>query len=554
MSIVNRSIEENFLPIGSSILDLWKKRPIEIIKQMNNLVSTQNMIFSDTTIDNYISLTEYYGFQGYFTQLEREDLASGKFREEISGPDMLIFYPHNRLNYISNYLTSREIRNNSCPLTDIREGQLIDIITGQKITEGDISINNRCYAVKTIKSIIEIDPTITDEDLNIIYTQSELFELLEYLRVQDIPSEEKITLLTEGLQNIITRNKKCQYGEMENGQLIDPISGEPIEKNELYFLNSRCYARSTIGEYIRRGKRVDPFSRVPLKQQVINEFIPSVPPVPPVPPLLTLHEITYEQLSTYNFPEHLNKLIINNAQLNSLVGINFPATLKKLKINYTQITSLDGVIFPNGLEFLSLSDNQITSLDGVILPLNLKELYLTDNQITSLNGVIFPLNLEVLYLSNNQITSLVGVIFPLNLDDLHLSYNQITSLVGVNLPDNITLLNLSNNQITSLNGVIFPLNLHDLILSNNQITSLDGVIFPLNLKELYLSDNQITSLNGVIFPLNLIKLYLSDNQISSLVDVNLPLNLHDLYLSNNLVHSLLNAPLNLRRQDLRVTF
>jgi hypothetical protein len=190
-------------------------------------------------------------------------------------------------------------------------------------------------------------------------------------------------------------------------------------------------------------------------------------------------------------PPTLTILQINNAYIESVVGVSFRDNLTEINLNYNRIAILVGVQFPPNLTILRLAGNNITGLQGVQFPQTLTTLNLDHNHINSLEGVQFPQTLTTLDLGYNFITTLERIQFPPNLTELLLNDNNISVMSGVQFPNVLTSLNLSNsdergddrggygyNQIKSFNDVRFPPTLTVLNLQRNRLEMLGRLIDP----------------------------------------------------------------------------
>jgi hypothetical protein len=212
-------------------------------------------------------------------------------------------------------------------------------------------------------------------------------------------------------------------------------------------------------------------------------------------------------------PPTLTVLQINNAYMQSIVGVRFPVNITEINLSNNLITTLVGVQFPPNLTILRLGGNQIKTLQGVQFPPTLTTLYLNSNGIESLQGVQFPQTLTTLYLGYNIIKSLQGVQFPQTLTTLDLGYNLIQDLDKIQFPPNLTELQLNDNKISHMTGVQFPPGLTNLNLSNsdtrgderggyeyNQIKSFNDVKFPPSLTALNLERNRLQTIGSIIDP------------------------------------------------------
>jgi len=103
----------------TTIIDLWTKLPIETVKKYNKIIYG---ITPKTICGNYIVLTEYYGTKGYFTENERKDLASRKFREELKNPDLQY---EDRIKYIKDYFEAKKEKDKICSHTQIKKGKIV---------------------------------------------------------------------------------------------------------------------------------------------------------------------------------------------------------------------------------------------------------------------------------------------------------------------------------------------------------------------------------------------------------------------------------------------
>jgi hypothetical protein len=202
---------------------------------------------------------------------------------------------------------------------------------------------------------------------------------------------------------------------------------------------------------------------------------------------------TPEKLQKYldRCPPTLTALQINNAYMQSIVGVRFPVNITEINLSNNLITTLVGVQFPPNLTILRLGGNQIKTLQGVQFPSTLTTLYLNSNGIESLQGVQFPPTLTTLDLGYNLIQDLDRIQFPPNLTELRLNDNKISHMTGVQFPPGLTNLNLSNsdtrgddrggyeyNQIKSFNDVKFPPSLTALNLERNRLQTIGSIIDP----------------------------------------------------------------------------
>ena len=360
----------------SSILDIWTFN----FDKVKFLLDKFNLTEAKTRLGKYILLTEYYASQRYFNLNDRNDILSKKFRQELLNPNMKMSYKE-RIEYITNYLNFKNIRDIQCKYTEIKEGKLVDGITFDPIEGVPFVLNGRCYSNSTIDSIIrgnKKDPFTRERIPDEIISQ---FRSIG----------KKVDLSGKNLTN----NDLLNYIFPENTQVLD------LSNNQI---------TSLVGV----------------------DFPPNIK-------TLYLNDNQIISLNNIKLPSNITTLDLSHNKISFLIGAEFPLNLSTIYLNDNQIKSLAGVTFSTNVTIIRLYNNLITSLFGFHFSTNIKILDLEDNEIISLIGINFPETLKTLYLSRNKIESLDGVYFPSKLEKLYLKGNHIKLLDDLNGFDGATI-------------------------------------------------------------------------------------------------------------------
>jgi hypothetical protein len=162
----------------------------------------------------------------------------------------------------------------------------------------------------------------------------------------------------------------------------------------------------------------------------------------------------------------IEKLILNNEDIQSLTGIEAFKNLKRLYAGSNDLTTLD------------LSKN--TMLDT---------LYLAGNKLNTVD-LSFNKNLVYVELISNDLNHITGLINATGLKYLNLSFNYLTEFTIEN-PSLVTL-NIENNDIENFDAYLAT-NLEKLIMYTNKVKTLDFTN-NLKLKILRIADNKLTHL------------------------------------------------------------
>ena len=234
----------------------------------------------------------------------------------------------------------------------------------------------------------------------------------------------------------------------------------------------------------------------------------------------------------------LEKLDLDNNQIQILQGLDKLAQLSELSLQNNQIQTIQGLDKLAQLSRLSLSNNQIQTIQGLDKLTKLFSLSLSNNQIQTIQGLDKLIKLFLLNLDNNQIQTIQGLDKLAQLFFLSLSNNQIQAIQGLDNLAQLSALSLQNNQIQILQGLDKLAQLSTLSLSNNQIQILQGLDKLAQLSVLYLENNQIQILQGLDKLAQLSTLSLQNNQIQILQGLDKLAQLSALSLSNNQIQTI----------------
>ncbi|CAL6005771.1 leucine-rich_repeat protein [Hexamita inflata] len=210
--------------------------------------------------------------------------------------------------------------------------------------------------------------------------------------------------------------------------------------------------------------------------------------------------------------------------LTQITSLKFLAQLEKLNMNNCNLNNINVLRYLTNLKELDLGDNDriddITPLGNL---LQLRILNLQHCCLTNVEALQFLLNLEELNLSKNLNTFSDKVIQRTGyLDTTPLQY--LTKLTTLNLNSCIKL------QLGSLSKLT---NLDQLYISSNNIQEIKALQY-LKLKQLYLSSTKIDDMNALQYLTDLTILDLSKCKLSSVKALKTLVNLKELNLNRDL--------------------
>ena len=231
----------------------------------------------------------------------------------------------------------------------------------------------------------------------------------------------------------------CLYNEFDNDLPIDPVTFEPIQKENIIEIYDRCYDNDTIRQIIEKAKKenkppLDPY-RDPIPKSIINSF--------------TNLTINYQKLYLTTIPILNLNLIELNISNNEIVSIAVLANLKK-------ILKLD------------CSFNKIKDISSLSQLKTLKELYTNNNQIESIPQL--SNTLEIIDLSHNNIKDITKMDNLINVNKIKLNNNNIQNISPLNKSNKLIYLNISNNIISNIKNICNLEDLNKLYLKGNSIT------------------------------------------------------------------------------------
>ncbi|CAL6009307.1 leucine-rich_repeat protein [Hexamita inflata] len=271
---------------------------------------------------------------------------------------------------------------------------------------------------------------------------------------------------------------------------------------------------------------------------------------------LRLNRCILKSVDAFQLP-NLEILGIADLSALNLDNINQFQNLKELDLSgshgldlsllqdLTQITSLK---FFSQLEKLSMNNCELNKIDVLRYLTNLKELDLADNDriddITPLGNL---LQLRILNLEHCRLTNVEALQLLLNLEELNLARNlnifsdkviqhsRYLDTTPLQYLTKLTILNLNSCAKLQLDSLSKLTNLDQLYLSSNSLQDIRA-LQQIKLKQLYLSSTKIDDMNALQYLTDLTILDLNKCKLSSINALKTLVNLKELNLSRELGH------------------
>ena len=305
------------------------------------------------------------------------------------------------------------------------------------------------------------------------------------------------------IENINKCFEKCISNNYEEGIIVDPVSHEPLDKDNMITIGSACYNISTIIDIVNKGNRTDPLTREPLSNEIIERFL--IKRQDHVIIRGTLYEIEDNTLD-------LSFKGITDEDLHLLSNLTFLETLFLCNNHITDISPLSSL---TSLENLDLSNNQITNISPLSYLIRLNIINLSYNQIIDILPLLSLRSLTYLSVCNNQIREIPNLSSLIQLNNINLSNNQIRDISPLSSLTSLKLLNLSNNQIVDISPLSSLTSLKLLNLGNNEIRDISPLLNLQILDNLHLNNNQITDITPLLSLSSLKYLHIKGNNLSN---------------------------------------
>jgi hypothetical protein len=352
----------------------------------------------------------------------------------------------------------------------------------------------------------------------------------------------------KGCVDTITKTNKCEWYnkcgepgriedpeelyELEDNEIpyLDLVSRAPIESDDVYILNGRCYSREGLKHWFstfqdKISKARDPATNAEIELETIVEL--------GLNPADFRH--TYKkEMPKEPMPEELKDLqdmLVREGRISEDEDIRDLDELSMKNLNLKEIPK--GLKYLDNLEFLNLNNNPITQIEN--LPDSLFELWLNNTSVNKIELGSLPSSLEDLHLNNTPINKIENL--PSDLLKLYLSNTSVNEIEPGSLPSSLESLSLGNNNITKIKPGVFPNSLIELDLQRNKIQKIEPGTFPNSLVKLDLHENEIEELTEKdVFPNSLKELYLNDNKIRELKKGVLPDSIETITLEGNKIN------------------
>ena len=249
--------------------------------------------------------------------------------------------------------------------------------------------------------------------------------------------------------------------------------------------------------------------------------------------------------------DSIEKLELNNSNINNISGIEKFTNLEELNLNNNNIKDITKLQTLTHLKRLTAFCNTISNISSISNLVDLEYLDLSKNKLddssnTKTNCISNNLrnltNLKELNLSHNYLRYISGIEYLTNLESLNLYDNAICDIQGIENLIRIETLKLgennefSNYTITGLDELSSLSNLKYLDFSENKTNNIINYISSLiNLEYINLEGNDIANLTGIenLTKLKILRLY--SNKIVDISKLYVLNNLEELILQENLI-------------------
>lgn len=233
---------------------------------------------------------------------------------------------------------------------------------------------------------------------------------------------------------------------------------------------------------------------------------------------LTLHQGTYENLTSISSLSNLKTLVIDGVTLDSaeISSIASLPSLNSLSLIRCNLSSISELANAHQLTYLDLSNNSISNLEPLNALTELEYLNISYNAISQLTALTSATKLRELDISQNAITSLVPLSGCKSLETLKANSTGLINFEGLEKLTELQNLYASGNQISSIEHLAELPKLSVLDLASNLLTDLSVLNGNSTLTSLTFKSNQVSALPT--FAENSVLSYIdgSKNNISSL--------------------------------------
>jgi Leucine-rich repeat (LRR) protein len=349
--------------------------------------------------------------------------------------------------------------------------------------------------------------------------------------------------------------KVCLNNIFEDGNVLDPLTYDIIEEENLLRISNTCYHKNTIKQIVDEynisvfneenegNDLLDPYTRNPISEDILNMF-PNIT-------FKILNNDDIDKIKDKTYIQYLNvvtevkntdflsslkelkELYLENNKITDISSLSSLTQLQTLYFNYNRITDISSLSSLTKLENLDLAINQITDISSLFSLAQLKELSLANNQITDISSLSSLTKLETLSLAINQIIDISSLSSLAQLKELSLTNNRITNISSLSSLTKLEILSLENNRITDISPLSSLTKLKNLDLENNRIIDISPLVNLKELETLYLNKNQITDISPLDNLKELETLYLNKNQITDISPLDNLKELKTLFLAIN---------------------
>lgn len=293
----------------------------------------------------------------------------------------------------------------------------------------------------------------------------------------------------------------------ENGYVIDAISYEPINPGEEVQIGNTCYLVETVKTMIDSGYIIDPFTRLPIPQDIINKYKTIIPTN------ITIDGIEYPiekdgslDLSTAN---------ITNDNIDQLES--FSPYIKSLILNESKVTDLTPIKNFKNLVYLNLEESDVTNIDVISEFPSLKVLNMSScKNLYDFSPLIHCRSLRVLFLADTNVNDLYFIKNCTFLTTLDISMTKVSDLTKISHLTSLQKLYMENIQITSLDAISTLINLYELYACNNMIDNIEAVTNMLDINELDVAKTDVKDLNPLTEKIHLSLLNLDQTKVESI--------------------------------------
>lgn len=330
-----------------------------------------------------------------------------------------------------------------------------------------------------------------------------------YIR-RNIDDKEFLTIKDYLVQPKIYSNPSLHCGgntRDQNGYVIDAISYEPITPGEEIQIGNTCYLAETVKTMIDSGYIIDPFTRLPIPQDIINKYKTIIPSN------ITIDGIEYP-IKENGFLD-LSNANITNDNIDQLES--FSPYIKSLILRESEVTDLTPIKNFKNLLKLDISGSNVTNIDVISeFPL-LKILDMSYcKNLHDFSTLIHCRSLENLYLSNSNIIDLYFIKNCTSLITLDITMTRVSDLTKISHLTSLINLYIDSIQITSLDAISTLVNLNDLYCCNNNIDNIEAVTNMFDITNLDIANTDVKDLSPLTQKIQLSFLNLEQTRVESI--------------------------------------